>query len=303
MNARILWLILVGLLILPTGSLSAQETSAFWDGQSRFTVLLMGVDRRPTEGDEWAFRSDSMMIVSYDPTTQQIGMLSIPRDIHFALPDGSEFQRINTLLVEAELSEPGSGPDAIINTLQYNLGMYIDGFVLVDFQAFITFVDAIGGIVLDVPYLIRDDAFPDMNYGYDPLYLEPGLHLLDGETALKYARTRHQDSDWVRVQRQLQVVEAVKEKVSDPIIFQNLMLNAPLLYAELQANVWTNISLEQAGFLALAAIQVDAEAVTTGVVSKDHSMTVAQAGDIVRIPDRELLVELLVSVFGESYAE
>jgi LCP family protein required for cell wall assembly len=90
------------------------------------------------------------------------------------------------------------GGQLAVDTIQYNLGVRVDYYVLVEFDAFITLVDEIGGIDINVPYEIYDPEYPDMNYGYDPLYIPAGFQHMDGELALKYARTRHGDNDFER---------------------------------------------------------------------------------------------------------
>ena len=92
------------------------------------------------------------------------------------LDGDGDLTRINTLLVEGEEMQEGYGPYYAMQTLQNNFGMYVDAYVVFDFVAFMAFIDAIGGVTVDVPYVINDQAFPDMNYGYDPLVLSPGEH-------------------------------------------------------------------------------------------------------------------------------
>ncbi len=176
-----------------------------WDGTSRLNLLLLGIDRRPGETG-LGYRTDTMMLVSLDPKTHSVGLLSIPRDLYVQLPGYSAPQRINTALALGELQRAGYGPTLAMQTVQYNLGMPINDYVIADFNALIKLVDSIGGIDVDVPAPIADYDFPDMGYGYDPLILSAGLQHMDGYTAQKYARTRHGDSDFDRARRQQQVL-------------------------------------------------------------------------------------------------
>ncbi|MGV2434762.1 MAG UNVERIFIED_CONTAM: LCP family protein [Anaerolineae bacterium] len=176
-----------------------------WDGTSRFTILVMGLDRRPGESG-LQYRTDTMMLVSLDPQTNSVGILSIPRDLYVSVPGYATLQRINTPMASGELQCEGCGPNLAMQTAQNNLGIRVNEFIAVDFSAFINFVDLIGGIDVTTTYTINDPAYPNMYYGYNPFYLVAGDHHLDGVTALKFARTRHGSSDFERALRQQEVL-------------------------------------------------------------------------------------------------
>lgn len=159
-----------------------------WDGESRLTILLLGLDRRPGETG-LNFRTDTIMLISIDPKTNSVGLMSIPRDLYVEVPGYSGLRRINEPMVLGEIREEGLGPRLAMETVQYNFGIYIHNYIIVDFQAFIGIVDAIGGIDIEIDYNISDPSYPSMNYGYDPFYLRAGQHTLDGLNALKFART------------------------------------------------------------------------------------------------------------------
>ena len=182
-----------------------------WSGSERFTVLVMGMDKRPGE-EGFAYLTDTIMIVSLDPQTRRIGVLSIPRDLQVEVPDFG-VQPINTVYRLGELDGPGGGSVLAMTTIQYNLGIPINEHVVVDFATFITLIDLIGGVQINVEQTIDDPEYPDMSYGYDPFYLEAGWHHLDGVTALKFARSRHQTDDIDRAYRQQQLLYAVRDKV------------------------------------------------------------------------------------------
>ena len=202
MHRIVIALLFLSMIIsLTLAPVSAQSEScsrtdrAAWDGQSRFNILVLGMDRRPGARDNLNARTDAMMIVSFDPQNNRLGILDIPRDMHFAVLNMREdLLRVNTLMVEGETLQEGCGPYFAMETFQLNLGLYIDAYIAFDFVAFIDFVDAIGGIIVDVPALINDPTFPDMNYGTDALYIPSGQRAMDGDLALAYARTRHGDN-------------------------------------------------------------------------------------------------------------
>ncbi|MBA3874675.1 MAG: LCP family protein, partial [Anaerolineae bacterium] len=246
-------------------------TLSAWDGQSRFTVLIVGLDRRPGETG-LAYRTDTMMLVSIDPTTKTLGILSIPRDLFVSIPGYSEPQRINTPMVLGELQRPGYGPDLMQQTVQYNFGIRVHDYVAIDFNTFITIVDAVGGIDLDVPYAISDTSYPDMNYGYDPFYIKAGLQHLDGKTALKYARTRHGDSDFNRAERQQAVLYAIRDRVLSLNMMPQLIAQSPTIWNAISSGVSTGLTFDQIIQLVWYLKDVDKANIKTGVVDNTYTM-------------------------------
>lgn len=302
---RILIVLLCLLLIGLTVPVAAQEDDPelAWDGHSRFTVLVLGMDRRPGEPFTLSARTDVMIVVSIDPVEERIGMLHIPRDLHLTPVNSDEFIRVNTLMFEGDQIEDDYGPYYAMDTIQYNLGMYIDRFVLFDFEAFIDIVDAIGGIEVTTTYTIDDPIYPDMNFGYDPFYLPAGTHLLDGYDALRFARTRHGDNDFVRGERQMQVIQAIHKKVSEGDTASSLILRAPQLFSALSDNFYSDLTLPDMVQLARYAVTIPSENIYTGSINQEYNMIYTEPGGRnVYIPDREKLAELLIRVFGENYS-
>jgi LCP family protein required for cell wall assembly len=264
----------------------------------------MGLDRRPGETG-LAFRTDTMMIVSLDPATNQIGILSIPRDLYVEVPGYSQLQRVNTPMVLGELRQPDFGPQLAMQTVQYNLGIRIHDFVAADFQAFISFIDAIGGIEIDIPYPISDPLYPNMYFGYDPFYIRAGRQTLNGDTALKYARTRHGDNDFQRAQRQQLVVYAVRDRLlNGGTVLPQLIVQSPSLWAAFQDNIYTGLTLDQIIQLGLYIKDIPAENIRTGVINQAYTVNYTTSdGAQVLVPDRARIGSLMVEVFGDTYSQ
>lgn len=274
-----------------------------WDGTSRFTILLMGMDRRPN-AQGYAFLTDTLMLISIDPTTHQIGILSIPRDLYVQIPGYASPQRINTALALGETRSPGSGATLAMQTLQNNLGIRINEYVLVDFQTVIDLVNVVGGITITTDYTINDRTYPDMNYGYDPFYLPAGTHTLDGATALKFARTRHGDSDIDRARRQQEVVMAIRDKVTRLNMLPNLIVQAPTLMASLSDNIKTGLSLHEIIQLAWLVKDIPQENITMRVIDYKYVQNyTTPRGEQVLLPYQNTLPSLLIETFGENYRE
>jgi LCP family protein required for cell wall assembly len=272
-----------------------------WDGQSRLTAVILGLDRRPAEGDSILTRTDVIIVASIYPAQGTISLLHIPRDVYMNIPNTSDFIQVNTLLQDGDAMMEGYGPYWVADVLQYNLGIYIDRYVMVDFEAFITIVDALGGISITTGYPISDTSFPDMNYGYDPFVLPAGTHQLNGYNALRFARTRHQDNDYVRGSRQIQVLEAILDRLQEPGILPRLIVESPNLLRSVNQNVYTDIWLEDAFTLARYAILIPRENVLSSTLEREYTMDTIVNGRRVVIPNPSSVHRLMLTVFGADY--
>jgi polyisoprenyl-teichoic acid--peptidoglycan teichoic acid transferase len=264
----------------------------------RINVLVMGIDRRP--GEPFISRTDSIMIMSFDPVRKTAAVLSVPRDLYVIIP-GRGRDRINTAFVYGSTgNNPAGGAALSIQTVEYNLGVDIDHYVLVDFSAVIQGVDALGGIDVNVPFEIYDPTFPDMNYGYDPLYVPAGPQHFDGLMALKYARTRHADSDFGRARRQQQVLLATRQKALS-LGLPQLLLRAPVLYQQLEQGIRTDMSLEELVSLIRAASEVSSENIRNEVLDNTYvSSYTTEAGASVLILNNDRAAPLIQSLFYDN---
>lgn len=162
-------------------------------GAEAMTILVMGVDARAGAPIDVGVRPDALMVVRLDPTTKSCRMLSIPRDTRVNLPGYGESKINHALMV-------GGIPyqELVVQNL---LGISIDGYLLVDFDAFKLLVDAVGGVPVTV-------AAPVTVAGKD---LKAGAQTMDGTTALAYARYRDpaSDGDIGRVKRQWTLLRGI----------------------------------------------------------------------------------------------
>ena len=268
-----------------------------WKGSERVNVLLLGVDERPQENG--MARTDTMMLLTLDPTTLQAGVLSIPRDLWVPIP-GYNQGRINTAHRLGEMyNYPGGGPALARETVEYNVGVPIQYYVRLNFQGFVDLVNLIGGIDIYVPEPINDPLYPDHNYGYDPLYIAAGQQHFDGEMALKYARTRHDSNDFQRADRQQQVLLAILERVTSLNMLPQLAPRIGELYKIMDQSVSTNLTLDEILALAGLAIKVDRSQIRFAVI--DQTCTedyITPEGAQVLIPLRERMREVRDYVFG-----
>src|SRR5262245_60153484 len=157
-----------------------------WDGASRITVLIIGLDARDL--DTSAPRSDTMILLTIDPLSKTAGMLSIPRDMWVNIP-GFGYSRINTAYSSGEGNKlPGGGPELARKTVEQFIGVPIQYYAQVDFNTFIQFIDRIGGVdVYNDEELILDKIGNER----DNVRLTCcGMRHLKGAVALAYSRDR-----------------------------------------------------------------------------------------------------------------
>lgn len=170
------------------------------------TLLVLGLDRRP--GETGPVRSDTMLLITVRPDVPQVALLSIPRDLYIGVP-GHGQSRINT-------AHFFGGPALATETVALNFGVPIDRWARLDFNGFRAIVDAAGGVDIDVPRRIVDNAYPTEDYGVMRVEFPAGVQHMDGETALRYVRTRHGSNDFDRAARQQQVVLALIGQLLQP---------------------------------------------------------------------------------------
>ena len=254
----------------PQGETPLQTTggppSKPWDGSSRITILVMGMDSREAESDDIP-RTDTMILFSLDPESRTAGMLSIPRDLWVEIP-GFDYNKINTAYRLGEVyNVPSLGPGLAMKTVDELLGMEIDYYAMVDFLAFENFIDELGGVTIDVPAKIVVDPLGKSNTEV----LKPGEHLLPGYLALAYARSRNTSgSDFDRAERQQQVIMAIRDRILSAELLPTLIKNSPAIYESLSSGISTNLTLMQLVRLAWAAQQIQVENIRQGVIGVDQ---------------------------------
>jgi LCP family protein required for cell wall assembly len=275
----------------PLPTLSSGPVPVPWDGASRVTILVMGLDYRDWEAGDGPPRTDTMILLTIDPLTKTAGMLNVPRDLWVSIP-GFEYGRINTAYpLGIAFDVPGGGPALAMQTIESLLGVPIDYYAIIDFHAFEQFIDEMGGIYVDVPAEIKVDPIGEHN----TVKLQPGRQLLDGPTALAYARARYTEGgDFDRAQRQQQVILAIKDRVLELGPTQ-LASRAPALYNELAAGIHTNLSLNDALRLGWLALDIPISSIQRGAIAPPNAVLLAKSPDgtqdiLIPVPDQIRLI-------------
>lgn len=180
--------------------------------KERINILLLG---RASEDYPGSHLTDTIILASYKPKTNQAAMLSIPRDLYVKIPDTQRYTKINFIYhYGRQKNGEAGGIEYMRKTVKEITNQNIDYYVMLDFIGFEKLINQIGGVTVDVAKELHDDRYPGPNFSYQTFHINPGVQTLDGGTALKYVRTRHNpDGDFGRAYRQQQVLEAVKKKI------------------------------------------------------------------------------------------
>jgi LCP family protein required for cell wall assembly len=254
----------------PTGSIAPATPTPIavpdWATDGRLNLLLMGSDAGP--GRKLA-RTDTMIVLSVDVASGRAALFGVPRNlINVPLPPESagafangRFPFLLNALYVYAIQHPNHFPGgdargfrAVAGAIQELVGVPLDGAIVVNLNGFVDLVDAIGGLWVNIPYRLYDAHYPlPDGTGYIQISIPAGCRKLNGEVALEYARSRHQDSDYGRMQRQQRVLVALAGQL-DPIA---LLPRVPELLDIAQANLFTTLPMDQIANLAVLAARVE----------------------------------------------
>ena len=259
-----------------------------WDGSSRVNVLIMGLDARDWEAGSGAPRTDTMIVLTYDPVTQTAGMLSIPRDLWVEIP-GFGHDKINNAYALGEGNRlPGGGAGLAIQTVEQFLGITINYYAQIDFVAFEQFIDFIGGVKIWVKKDIRVQLIGETETrlikGGDE---SAGRQTLNGAYALAYARNRKEgDGDFDRSRRQQEVILAIREQLSRDDVRAKLLNNVMQIYETLASGINTNIGLGEALSLGWAVKDIQLDEIKQAVLAPKACLSAACIGPDYVIPQK-----------------
>ncbi|PKN86858.1 MAG: hypothetical protein CVU46_06285 [Chloroflexi bacterium HGW-Chloroflexi-8] len=215
------------------------NTNAVCGNESELLILAIGIDQR--SNDFLYGLADVIRIVHIDFRTPQINVVALSRAILVNVPEERLKVAGPMLLNQAYFfGSPGmnyyDGPDygagALQDTINYNFGVSTERFLVIDFQAFVRFIDAIGGIEVNLPTYVDD-----MPSSYFPA----GVQTLDGAQALTLSRVRSKYSDLARIDNQTIVIKGIFEKLKNPLMIVKL----PKIIESLQDSYKTNIPGDQ----------------------------------------------------------
>ncbi|MES3713029.1 LCP family protein [Staphylococcus ureilyticus] len=179
------------------------------------SILFLGIDdnsgREKNGQSAEQSRTDAMILSTFNADKEQIRMLSIPRDTISYIPEVGYYDKITH-------AHAYNGPTASMDSVEAALNVPVDYYVRINMEAFVDTVDELGGIEYDVPYNISEPNTNDTG----KIKVKKGHQKLNGDEALAVARTRHQDSDLKRGQRQMDLIKKLFIKAQKADSFSKL---------------------------------------------------------------------------------
>jgi LCP family protein required for cell wall assembly len=239
-------------------------------------ILLMGSDQRPYE---YGHRTDVMMLVTLNSDTGAVTLLSFPRDLYVFIP-GWRVDRIN-------VADAYGGPGMVAETILYNFGLEVDYWARINFTGFMTAVNLLGGIDVEVTGTLFDEC-GGVHYSY-----RPGNYHMDGMTALCYVRMRKTSSDFDRLRRQQEVITAIFKR----ILTLDGLSRVPDLYRQFSNLIETNMELDDVLLFIPLARQLASDDGRIKRLAVDPTMAsqwrVPYSGAAVLLPDWEKIEAML----------
>jgi polyisoprenyl-teichoic acid--peptidoglycan teichoic acid transferase len=186
---------------LERGEHSDKRDKAINPSKDNFSVLFLGLDDRD---GSLKGRTDALLLATFNKEEKTIKMLNIPRDSRVEIPGRDRLDKINH-------AHAYGGLDLTVDTVENLLDIPVDYYVKLNFDAFLSIIDALGGIEVDVPFSFQEMDSKDRK---GAIQINEGMQTLNGEQALAYARMRKSDprGDLGRGDRQKQVLEGIIKK-------------------------------------------------------------------------------------------
>ena len=287
----------------PTSGYVASPAATPETRDSRINFLLTGIDSSSIRSHAL---TDTLLVVSVDPETGKVAMVSFPRDIaRFPLSNGKTFTgKINGLMTYAKNHKkefPDGGLPTLVKELGFLLGIPIHYYAAVDLEGFSKMIDRVGGVTIDNPRDINDPAYGGWTDGRRiGFHLTKGKHKLNGQTALAYVRSRKGagDSDFSRARRQQQLLVALEKKLTDPKMLPKL----PDILHDAKDTLVTNFPPDRLGDMLKISEKVDEKNITRKVLNSITTRPpLSQTGGIYMLKlDMKKLAKLSVDLFGED---
>lgn len=225
-----------------------EKISIFNEDEDIVNILLIGIDSSDVtyEVDENSKRADTIMLLSIDPKFDRVRLLSIPRDTYYKLK-GYDNYRMNAAYSRG-------GIDLQVSSVEDFMGVKIDHYVTVNYEAVEELVDAIGGVEVYTPeYKYTDPStVPPLEINF-----EEGLHLLDGKDSVKYLRMRknYKNQDLDRIKAQQDFIMKIFDKMKSP----KMLLKLPRLVSIANKHIETDMNYGQLSYLAYYGVTLDKE--------------------------------------------
>ena len=256
-------------------------------------IIVMGADYRKGQAN---WRTDTLIIISVNPRDMTIRMLSIPRDLWVYVPGYGE-ERVNVADYLGERMGVNQGhANMIRQTIEMNLGIPIHYYLRINFDAFEKIINTLGGVTVQVDCplqeTIRDGRSPT---GWSLFAVTPGIHHMDGWTALLLARSRKTTSDFDRSRRQ----QAIMKGVWQGALGADVLRDGPRLYAILKDSVDTDLTLQNMLALGYVAVRIRPESIRSYFINSSMVQDWMTAGGaMVLLPVHPRIAEVVQEMFS-----
>jgi LCP family protein required for cell wall assembly len=272
-----------------------------WDDPRQIRILLLGIDERRGFTEERAYRTDTIILLNVDPVRKTAGLVSFPRDLWVSIPNFTQ-GRINTANYQGDIANypGGGGPRLLMETISANFGVTVDRYVRVNFDVFLSVVDAIApqGVEICITEPIVDDSYPDEGFGTITVRFDPGCQRLTTDRLLQYARTRKtQGSDFDRARRQQQVLDALRAQALSAGGITSFLGQIPALWQQLSDSYTTNLTLEEIIKLGYLMSEIPREQIQFKVIDENYvTFGKAPDGSDVLIPSTGRIASLIQGI-------
>ncbi|MBN2087639.1 LCP family protein [Candidatus Peregrinibacteria bacterium] len=279
----------------PKDMVFALGSELLQDENGYTNIVLLGDGGHVRDGADLI---DTIIVASIDFKKNAVTLLSIPRDYY--IKDATWPGKINELYRNHKFTYDND-EEKLYGLFQEVAGeianLDIHYYARVNFNAFVEIVDSLGGITVEVENSIYDPFYPnETDNGYTVFSVDKGIQEMDGETALKFVRSRKTTSDFDRAFRQQQVIESMREKALSKDILTNPKALKSIFDA-VSSNTNTNLSIREIIALGGFANHFDRSHLISKVLHDDPG----QDGGFLYTPERELYDGLFVLVpFGNN---
>ncbi|HEY3991950.1 MAG TPA: LCP family protein [Ktedonobacteraceae bacterium] len=257
--------------------------TGYMNGSGRVNFLIMGYGG---SGHDGAYLTDSMVIISLMPQSHHTTLISVPRDLWVQNPSGSgNYTKLNDVYPVAAgdtNTNPLAGGNAAAAKVSVVTGLQVNYWMTINFSGFKDFIDAIGGVDVNVPdgftanYPANDD--PTVNPNWTKVTFTPGEQHMDGARAIIYARARYvinnsaEASDFARSARQQLIMKAALSRMKQWQTWPNLFKAMD----KLQNTLYSNLSLAD---LSQFALKMDLNAAHRVGLSVSNVLEYATSSD------------------------
>ncbi len=261
-------------------------------GEDVVNILLIGGDNNYVPD----MNTDTLIVAVVNRKTRQVSLLSIPRDLWVNIPTYG-MGRINIAhRIGARFKYPdGGGPGLLMRTIEENLGIGIDHWVRIGYDGFARAVDEVGGVDMVVPCRVNLRYRPPTSQDEEEIILEAGIHHFDGATALRYVRTRRNETDFERESRQQQFIKRVWYQFKSASVLPKV----PALWSAMKGAFATDLKLGDILALAPAVLDLEPQRIRSRFIGRGQVQSwTTPGGAQVLLPIPEKIQPLVESLYA-----